>query len=99
MESWNIDFDIGLGPLKLGNSQAEAAASHPEVGAAKDVDVQPDGTVKEFRSLEIPILTFQDRRLIEIQADRYCERVTIFDTPVFQYPVRKLTERHPNTRV
>jgi len=93
MEEWSIQFGVGVGPLKFGMSSNDASAAHPDIGNARDRDLQPDGTVRQFRNMSLPILVFNDEKLVELQIDAYCRTVDIFGRPLFGYKALDLMQR------
>lgn len=93
MEEWSIQFGVGVGPLKFGMSSNDASAAHPDIGNAQNRDPQPDGTTKEFRDMSLPILIFDDGKIVELQIDAYCRRVDIFGRPLFEYKTLDLMRR------
>lgn len=63
--NWEIMPFLGIGPIRFGMSPMQAADI---IGKPVSIDEDDDGYLREYRSVDLPIISYQDRQVVEIEA-------------------------------
>ncbi|MGI2036256.1 hypothetical protein ACRQ1B_28175 [Rhizobium panacihumi] len=79
---WEIQPFIGMGPLRFGMFPAEVAAI---VGPPESVD-EDDEYLREYRAVELPIVSYENNVVTEIEAFYDVENVIFRGRRVFDEP-------------
>ncbi|RWX81483.1 hypothetical protein EPK99_04120 [Neorhizobium lilium] len=79
---WEITPFIGMGPIRLGLSPAEVKAI---IGPPESAD-DDDGYLREYRAVELPIVSYENNVVTEIEASHDVENVTFRGRRIFDEP-------------
>jgi hypothetical protein len=82
ISEWKILPFVGMGPIRFGMSPAEVAAI---VGPPQSVD-EDVGYLREYRAVELPIVSYEDNVVTEIEAFHGVENVTFRGGRIFDEP-------------
>jgi hypothetical protein len=81
--AWEISRFAGMGPIRLGMSPTQVADI---IGEPDAIDEESDGYRREFRSEALPVISYQDGQVTEIEAFREVEGVTLAGRAIFGEP-------------
>lgn len=79
---WEIIPFIGMGPIKFGMSPSEVAAV---IGLPDSRDVD-EMYLREYRATNLPIVSYENDRVTEIEAFYDVENVKFCETNLFDQP-------------
>jgi hypothetical protein len=72
-----------MGPIRFGMSPAQVAGI---IGDQVSIDDDDEGYLREYRSVELPIISYQDSHVVEVEAFREVKSVTFGDRDIFGEP-------------
>lgn len=81
--TWEILPFSGMGPIRFGMSPVQVADI---IGEPDAIDEEDDGYRREFRSENLPVISYQDGQVSEIEAFREVEGVTLAGRAIFGEP-------------
>ncbi|TDX83829.1 hypothetical protein EDE05_106238 [Neorhizobium sp. R1-B] len=79
---WEIVSFEGMGPIRFGMSPAEVAAI---IGPPESAD-EDDGSRREYRAIDVPIVSYEDNVVTEIEAFYEVENVSFRGRRIFDEP-------------
>ena len=88
---WDIRGYNGMGPLHLGMNAAEVAAI-PIMGSPLRTDPAYDGSLVEFRGIDLPMCNYVDGVLATIDTSRRVAGVGFGDMSIYDTPPREVLQ-------
>ncbi|CUX80042.1 hypothetical protein [Roseibaca calidilacus] len=88
---WDIRGYNGMGPLYLGMNAAEVAAI-PVMGAPMRTDPAYDGSLVEFRGIDLPMCNYVGGVLVTIDTSRRVAGVWFGDMNIYETPPREVLQ-------
>lgn len=79
---WEIKPFVGMGPIRFGMSPTEVAAI---IGLPESTD-DDDDYLREYRVVELPIVSYENNVVTEIEAFYDVEKVTFRGRQIFDEP-------------
>jgi len=83
IEHWEFHPRVGWGPLEFGMSPLDVLKAAPQLGNVRS-ERNEQGIRVEHRTIELPTLHYEERKLVTIDSDKYCSGLFVSGVDIYK---------------